>query len=600
MKRIISFIAVFILCFCQIICAQEWDFGKLQKANYRYAIYQTVISPKGNIFVLTRGGEIFRANNENSPLELVFNITTYNKKNKEFLIYFDQIMFFNSDTAIITGNMDYWLDRFNSRKYYLTTYDGGKTWKRRKFPKNNHYDIDKACINQKGECWAVNTNGTIFYSNNYGKSFKILSKPFSPKECGGSIYMQSSEAGIATSYRYDKIYLTDNNWQTYDSVSTPFQEGFLHDKNLSNIGYHKCGIWKDWYLVRSNEYPEKVFYSEKDNIKWQKFDVTALDFEIQNDSLIIITNDNKYLFTENINSKEPYRPKYLMTSDGYKVSIITNNDTVIKPLYLNIPKDSNSYEDLDSEYNIITPPPYNLLKDFATSDIKQLIFKHTQYNMHDDPYETIYNFKSSGDSLVCSKAKGYYASKEFDTTSYPIVISRNEIKDLIKHINENPQWIPDLMDFNIKSEDIDTYKKEIDSMFSPGKGGFEATKMIKDSAYYRDFGTQLDTIGSETFKTFLLRDNYKYSYYALQNEIMIINNTDDTLFISNAGIWPYSFDLPFFISLNGERFYISYDINITKILTKYYPMSIKEQQHKVKLIKELAEFILHKYRLENY
>ena len=128
MKKICLFLMAAMLLLSATAFSQESKSRtKLYEAHYNnYRIIHSVISPKGNIIVLTYGG-VWYAKDENSPIERVFNFKD------DYNTYYEglhEILFFNADTILIVG------DLVSHSIYHnpisLVSNNGGKTWKKHK------------------------------------------------------------------------------------------------------------------------------------------------------------------------------------------------------------------------------------------------------------------------------------------------------------------------------------------------------------------------------------------------------------------------------------------------------------------------------------
>ena len=556
---------------------------KLYEAHYNnYRIIHSVISPKGNIIVLTYGG-VWYAKDENSPIERVFNFKDDDDTYYEGL---HEILFFNADTILIVG------DLVSHSIYHnpisLVSNNGGKSWKKHKI---NTKSPHKAYINNKGECWITFRDGEILYSKDSAKSFRKLGDIFTSNEQGGAICMETSEKGIATSTCRDKIVVTTDNWKSFKSIRTPFKDGHLHNHDSSNVGYDKVGVWKKYYLIRTRDQYNKVFYTEKDNIQWKKFPVTANDFKIINDSLIITTRKGTFLFNENMSDYQAYKPRYQKFTDGEKVYTIKGDDTITTQLYTTSPNQRASSSRLEKSI-----AQKGFLDGFLASDIASVHFCHTFFDIHGYNQFTNFDFTyKDKDSLVCKKEQTNNYDNSFDHL-FPIVMPIKDIRNLLEQINEDPGHFSSLKEIDITPSDIKSYQLWVRSL--PLTYDFwYYNHLYDDTNYYYNFGSQLDTLSEAVFKEYRTL-NYE-SHYMMQLNTQIVNKNGDTLMFSNLMEWPRPYSLPMYIVING-KYYTSYDIDITKFITYYDPKVVSIQKHKNDLILELAAFIKHLYNRDNY
>ena len=582
-KTCLFFVAAMLLLSATAFSQESKGRKKLYEAHYNnYRIIHSVISPKGNIIVLTYGG-IWYAKDENSPIKIVFNFKDdYNT----FYEGLHEILFFNADTVLIVGDLV--RHSIYHNPLCLVSHNGGKTWKKHKI---NTESPHKVHINSKGECWVTFRDGEILYSKDYAKSFKKLGDIFTNKEQGGAICMETSEKGIATSTCRDKIVVTTDNWKSCESIRTPFKDGHLHNSDSSDVGYDKVGVWKNYYLIRNRSQYHKVFYTEKDFIQWKKFPVTANDFKIINDSLIITTNKGTFLFNENMSDYQVYKPRYQKYTDGEKVYTIKDDDTITTQLYTTSPNPRASSNRLEKSI-----AQKGFLDGFLASDIVSVHFCHTFFEIHGGNQFTNFDFTyKDKDSLVCKKEKTNVPDNSFDNL-LPIVMPIKDIRNLLEHINEDPGHISTLKEIDITPSDIRSYQfwaRTLPLSYDFWRG----RNLYDDTNYYYNFGDQLDTLSKAVFKKYLTEDNE--SRYMIQLNTKIVNKNGDTLLFSNLMEWPRPYSLPMYIVING-KYYTSYDIGITKFIAHYDPTAVSIQKHKNDLILELAAFIKHLYNRDNY
>jgi hypothetical protein len=271
-------IILLLLLLAPAIFTQERDIRA--ELNTMGSINNLSLSPNGNLWLVTKMKEVCFAKDIYS---------NWNYKDTLFVSdcssNFDRISFFDENNAILSGDISYFPDSLSSNAVYITN-DKGKSWEKVNFGDNSWiYDI---CTNKYGEAWMGGSSGNMFYSSDHGKNWNKLNSPFSESTRMCSISMTDHNNGISGAL-YNSIYKTIDNWKTFSKISTPFEQK-KYTTQKSNNRINKVRYWNNYIIVNQANH---IFYTDKKNIRWKKFPVKLIDFEIDKSTneLFAISND---------------------------------------------------------------------------------------------------------------------------------------------------------------------------------------------------------------------------------------------------------------------------------------------------------------------
>ena len=582
MKNILICFTIGVLLFCGSAVAQQYNFDTLEYAEGHYYF---VLSPKDEILG-TNDSCIFYSKDINSPVEEYKNFKT--DFPNAFISYDPVIWFAGNDTALITGAF-FLYSQGNSPDTidYLISTNGGKDWticpldtvtlsdEDGNIDNNEAYyyylNYDKI---QDGYIWLYNRKGMVFYSNNCAKTFTKIQLPFSAEK-DYSIKMKDSLNGVICNNFKKQIYLTKDNWQSYETV---YQGDTLNKRYYSfsdNIG---CFLWKNYIIYNT----DGVWY-------YRSFEDTTVHILSENDDYVSIYNDTLYLIN---------RHKIKMYSDNltnYKyIKKINRNETKIyvynivkyidgerfeRPIYLNkrikqlnrnyIVKGKNlqwSYynygyrgeifvSEIDNDnwqrvadFDGLYPRRLQLLSDsvaiIGTKYDNYLFFlknkRLVKYQYEDNlksffnskinkvtvsehiggcvgPHDRIAEYYADKDSLYCdSLLLSFIPSSSWNKKElYHNSISIKQLTNILKDINKNHNKENlSIKDFHISKEDKANYTEKLNKIFTQqGNIIYWGGHNYKraDSSLYYDFINKYDTISKQTLQTFI---SAKYVYSA--------------------------------------------------------------------------------------
>lgn len=283
----------FILVIVFILSISVLVHSKDKRANIiiKHGVNGISISPSGIIWLVTASGETYFTNGIDSNWHYG-NLFFEGKDNNNFSNpIFKKISFFNSDTALLTGDFSSKEKKYNKNGYYQTK-DGGKTWNLFDYGgKSKMYNIH---INKEGHAWMGGLKRELYYSNDFGTSWKTISMPYKLSDRTYGIFMTDSLNGIASS-EHNEIITTSDNWKEVIYLQTPYDQKKY--KPYDDYGYtsekiSKIILWDKYIVVNQNGH---IFYSDTNNIEWNSFQIGIKDFEIDYEL------KNLYAVTDSLN-----------------------------------------------------------------------------------------------------------------------------------------------------------------------------------------------------------------------------------------------------------------------------------------------------------
>ena len=203
---------------------------------------------------------------------------------------------FNNDTIIVAGYLE---DLSNSKPRHekktnviYKTLNGGLNWKQIKF--NGDAWIYDAYHKKDGKIWMGGSDNYIHYSNDFGETWSKKPKPFNPVNRVLSIFMVDSLNGIAGGLS-NGLAITKDNWKTTQQIESPIdQRKFKILEQSSRNRIDEIAIVDSVILINQNDY---IFYSKRDSINWQKFNIPVTGFSInQEKSEITLHSRNGKIF----------------------------------------------------------------------------------------------------------------------------------------------------------------------------------------------------------------------------------------------------------------------------------------------------------------
>lgn len=244
------------------------------------------VSPNGGMWILTDAPAMYRADSMTSLWHYTGSVDT-----NQYSSRFEKISFFNQDTAILTGYISW--DFGGGKGVYsgngfLRTTDGGRTWKNGGYHGGSGSEI---AILPGGNAW-IAANG-FQYSEDFGETWRWKASPLGSHSSVSTLIMIDSLHGICA-YREGGIYKTSSNWETWEKVVTPLDQGLIDSsqRRWSQARIDKIRIWNGLYVLNCDG---SIFYSDTGAVDWLRFpgDLQDVETSPESNSLFGITRDRR-------------------------------------------------------------------------------------------------------------------------------------------------------------------------------------------------------------------------------------------------------------------------------------------------------------------
>lgn len=220
-------------------------------------VTHTSVAPDGSLWMVTRCGEIYRADNIHSPWHILQEGQLGSSFDGE---EFENIIAFDRNTAVIAGDM--W------GGYFKRTSSSGRSWKKIKYiSKRGDEWFHPVWRGAEGRMWAGSQDGYLAYSADNGRTFTALrDSAFDHKTGIDDIYMFSADSGWIVCHD-NSLYSTSDNWRTFHRHSTP-----------GNKGVNRVRPWKEYLIaIRGGV---SYYTSVSGNTEWQRTPLTLRHFEV--------------------------------------------------------------------------------------------------------------------------------------------------------------------------------------------------------------------------------------------------------------------------------------------------------------------------------
>jgi len=247
--------------------------------------YHTLgVSPSEKLWIVTKPGDTFYSNSIDSlwhygPI----------KNNDEYSVsggIFEKISFFTNNDAIISG---YIHGKDSQTNFIYRTQDSGNTWEKVIFGKDSW--IDAAWVTPDGKAWMSGSSQLIYYSDDFGKSWKEIDKI----ETKGNLrfstihFTKDAKVGLFGTFGNNKIYSTLDNCKTWQLIPTPLNQRKyikLSKEHRPSINKIRITANKKFYFI---DQQNKIFYTKSDTINWQRMP-GVIDFEVAENGATYVVN----------------------------------------------------------------------------------------------------------------------------------------------------------------------------------------------------------------------------------------------------------------------------------------------------------------------
>lgn len=432
----------------------------------------------------------------------------------------EDIMRFNPDTILVSGYLGDSIFKA-PKNIVFQTFDGGINWKKIYFKGdawiyNTHFQKD-------GKVWMVGSDEYVHYSSDYGTSWTVKPRPFSPGNRVLSIYMVDSLNGIAGGLK-NGLAITNDNWQTAQQIPSPLdQNKFSITEHSARNNVSKVQILDSIIVVDQNNH---IYYSKLAPIDWRAFNVPTKNFSVN--------QTKKTIDVYSINKKV-----YVLDS---KLNLL---NTYVKA-------DEFIWEQPEKKDQID-------LSAFLSPGIKMIHIKAVKYDF-DKVTEScipVDLYKENVKNLKIKNPASFLALKNI-LTSYALYeqpvaqtfqFSEHDLSDYFSYYNklkaqrlEEKAWGGDFTDLlNIDHNLFLNPNKTIDTL----------SQQLVDTVY-------------KTFSIYPFSFMYNEPYIIVD----VVNTQSDTLKITSK--YANLFSLPWTIEYNGQSFE-TYDPRITALLKTILP-----------------------------
>ena len=291
------------------------------------------ISPSEKIWVATKAGNTYYTNKigdlwyfgplgAKDPLSITSNGI------------FERINFFSDDILMISGFMH---GEDSNQDFVLRSTDGGNTWDRVKFGKSSW--IDAAYINENGKAWMSGSSQLIYYTENYGKTWKTFDKAGNENSLRFSTlhFAKDEMTGLFGSF-WNILYRTVDNCQNWEKLPTPLsQNKYERLSREDRPEIRKIRIFGNYYIINQQG---RVFVTNSNSIDWVYLP-NVTDFEISE-------NENLYTINQDL-SVSLYDSSFLKTWQSEKtiknnpIAIAVRNNNLFVMTYESIYKINSDY-----------------------------------------------------------------------------------------------------------------------------------------------------------------------------------------------------------------------------------------------------------------
>ncbi|MBP5496828.1 MAG: hypothetical protein J6X98_06640 [Bacteroidales bacterium] len=264
--------------------AQQRDrLGELDVVCRNEIVTHTSVAPDGTLWMATRCGEIYRADDIHSPWRILKEGSLGGDQGETF----ENIVAFDRSTAVIVGYM--W------RNCFKRTATGGQSWDEIKYDsKRGHEWFHPVWRGQGGTMWTGSQNGYLAFSTDSGRTFSVLyNTAFNDKTDIRDIYMLSADSGWIA-IREGGLYSTSDNWRTYRYLTTPFRKGVS-----------RVRPWKNYLIVMQGG---KSYYTTiGGDGRWQRTPLALSDFEVDTATgmLWALDDNGEVILMEDIDQWKP-------------------------------------------------------------------------------------------------------------------------------------------------------------------------------------------------------------------------------------------------------------------------------------------------------
>jgi hypothetical protein len=447
-----------------------------------------------------------------------FNLTEYDSPK--------EVIQFNKDTILIAGYLSETSEIGAKKNVVFKTTNGGKKWRVIKF--NGDAYIYDTHLQDDGKIWMGGSDEVVHYSNDYGETWTTKPKPLKPIVRVLSIFMTDSLNGVAGGLQ-NGLALTEDNWQSALQIPSPLdQNKYSITENSARKRVNKVQILDSVILINQNDH---IYFSKLNPIEWKKFNVPAIDFQLNKDTIILFSIRDKVYHLDS------------------RLNLLLENK--------------------HSEKSFFSPPVRNENADIST------FFKSKINSLNIKTIDFDYDKMSGG----CIR---YPIFKE-NINYYPIENSAyiSTLKSLIQ--TRFKGQFPKMESLSFNYEDITSYRnlyrlKKVAKQEEKVWGGDFTNQLDIENKLFRKPNKTIDSLNQEQIDNVFrmhsvlwpMTDTTPYI------EILLVNNQSDTLTITNK--YAVLSSLPWTIEYKGQKI-VTYDSRFTEYLKPKIPRDNKTHKY---------------------
>jgi photosystem II stability/assembly factor-like uncharacterized protein len=196
------------------------------------------------------------------------------------------------------------------------TADGGATWKA--IPFQGNLLVKDLQVTPEGRAWIVGFSGEVLASEDYGATWRVLSRPSEEDTSFNSVQFTSPADGLVSA---DKLYRTVDGGKSWRQLPDPFAQGLSPGCDRDEV--EKASRWADWIYVQQCGEWFRSRLVEDGTLAWQPLRTGGqrlLAFEPMGDRALAITETGEIvLLGRDLELAE--RPGFTLPSKPLDVAI---------------------------------------------------------------------------------------------------------------------------------------------------------------------------------------------------------------------------------------------------------------------------------------